>query len=85
MVPYAALRFTPPMPAEEKDKPAARRGGPPGLMGMMMPRFNRNRGGRQTPLQVGAPGRVNRERRHLTFLDLPDIRLINIDNQFHRR
>ncbi|NKB44002.1 MAG: efflux RND transporter periplasmic adaptor subunit [Alphaproteobacteria bacterium] len=57
MVPYAALRFTPPMPADD-DEPAARRGGPPGLMGMMMPRFNRNRGGRQTPLQVGAPGRV---------------------------
>ncbi|MBT5239283.1 MAG: efflux RND transporter periplasmic adaptor subunit [Rhodospirillaceae bacterium] len=58
MVPYAALRFTPPMPAKDDDKPAARRGGAPGLMGMMMPRFNRNRGGRQTPLQVGAPGRV---------------------------
>ncbi len=57
MVPYAALRFTPPMPAKDEDEPSARRG-PPGLMGMMMPRFNRNRGARQTPLQSGAPGRV---------------------------
>jgi HlyD family secretion protein len=57
MVPYAALRFTPPMPAKDEDEPSARRG-PPGLMGMMMPRFNGNRGARQTPLQAGAPGRV---------------------------
>ena len=58
LVPYAALRFTPPMPeGEEADAPSGR-AGPPGLMGMMMPRFSRNRDGRQTPLQAGAPGQV---------------------------
>ena len=58
MVPYAALRFQPPAPPGGEDEPEARRRGPPGLMGMMMPRFNRNRGDRQTPLQSGAQGRV---------------------------
>ena len=58
MVPYAALRFQLPAPPDGDDVPAARRRGPPGLMGMMMPRFNRNRGGRQTPLQPGAQGQV---------------------------
>lgn len=58
MVPYAALRFVPPRPPTDEEESAANRRGAPGLMGMMMPRFNRNRGGRQTPLQVGAPGRV---------------------------
>ncbi len=58
LVPYAALRFTPPLPdAGDADETAQRRG-PPGLMGMMMPRFNRNRGARQAALQPGAPGRV---------------------------
>ena len=58
LVPYAALRFQPPTPPDSEDEPAARRRGPPGLMGMMMPRFNRNRGNRQAPLQPGARGRV---------------------------
>lgn len=58
MVPYAALRFTPPTPEDQSEAPAAGRRGPPGLMGMMMPRFNRNRGGAQASLQPGAPGRV---------------------------
>lgn len=57
MVPYAALRFTPPMPEQADETTSARRG-PPGLMGMMMPRFSRNNRGRQALLQVGAPGRV---------------------------
>ncbi|MEQ8509851.1 MAG: efflux RND transporter periplasmic adaptor subunit [Rhodospirillaceae bacterium] len=58
LVPYAALRFTPPLPERESEEAAPNRAGPPGLMGMMMPRFSRNRDGRQTPLQSGAPGRV---------------------------
>ena len=58
MVPYAALRFQPPAPPGGEDEPEAQRRGPPGLMGMMMPRFNRNRGDRQAPLQSGARGRV---------------------------
>jgi HlyD family secretion protein len=58
LVPYAALRFTPPMPEDEGDQPAASRGGAPGLIGMMMPRFSRNRSDRQSPLQTGAAGRV---------------------------
>jgi HlyD family secretion protein len=59
MVPYAALRFTPPLPPDgaEPEEASSRRGAP-GLMGMMMPRFNRNRSERLTPLQPGAPGRV---------------------------
>lgn len=58
MVPYAALRFTPPVSSEDGDEPEARRRGAPGLMGMMMPRFSRNRGDRQAVLQPGAPGQV---------------------------
>lgn len=58
MVPYAALRFTPPAPQDDTAEPRAGRRGPPGLMGMMMPRFNRNRGGAQVSLQPGAPGQV---------------------------
>ena len=58
LVPYAALRFRPPTPPGEDEEPATRRRGPPGLMGMMMPRFNRNRGDRQAPIQSGARGRV---------------------------
>lgn len=58
MVPYAALRFTPPRPPAGDEQPEANRRGAPGLMGMMMPRFNRNRGDRQSALQTGAPGRV---------------------------
>ncbi len=58
LVPYAALRFTPPMPEGDEVSPASGRAGPPGIMGMMMPRFSRNRDGRQTPLQAGAPGQV---------------------------
>jgi len=58
LVPYAALRFTPPMPEGGEAEETARRRGPPGLMGMIMPRFNRNRGARQAPLQPGAPGQV---------------------------
>ena len=58
MVPYAALRFQPPMPQGEEEKTTARRRGPPGLMGMMMPRFNRNRGNRQVTLQPGERARV---------------------------
>ncbi|MEQ8735057.1 MAG: efflux RND transporter periplasmic adaptor subunit [Rhodospirillaceae bacterium] len=58
LVPYAALRFTPPMPEGDEASPAGGRAAPPGLMGMMMPRFSRNRGGRQAPLQAGAPGQV---------------------------
>jgi HlyD family secretion protein len=58
LVPYAALRFTPPIPAAESAEESTQRRGPPGLMGMMMPRFNRDRTARQAPLQPGAPGRV---------------------------
>lgn len=58
MVPYAALRFTPPVQEEDSETPNANRRGPPGLMGMMMPRFSRNRSGSQGVLQPGAPGRV---------------------------
>lgn len=59
MVPYAALRFTPPLPpAESTQEQTGNRRGPPGLMGMMMPRFNRDRSERLAPLQAGAPGRV---------------------------
>lgn len=58
MVPYAALRFTPPVQEGESETPTANRRGPPGLMGMMMPRFNRNRAGTPGSLQPGAPGRV---------------------------
>ena len=58
LVPYAALRFQPPMPPREEEESSTRRRGPPGLMGMMMPRFNRNIGDRQLPLQPGAQGRV---------------------------
>lgn len=58
MVPYAALRFQPPMPPDRDSESTAERRGPPGLMGMMMPRFNRNRGAREVALQPGAPGRV---------------------------
>lgn len=58
MVPYAALRFTPPVPEDESQTPAAARGRAPGLMGMMMPRFSRSRTGPSGALQPGAPGRV---------------------------
>ena len=58
MVPYAALRFQPPAAPDGEDESAARRRGPPGLMGMMMPRFNRNQGNRQATLQPGAKARV---------------------------
>lgn len=58
MVPYAALRFQPPVPAGGEEANTSQRRGPPGLMGMMMPRFNRNRGSRQAVLQPGERGRV---------------------------
>lgn len=58
MVPYAALRFQPPAPPDAEEQSTSQRRGPPGLMGMMMPRFNRNRGDRQVALQPGEKGRV---------------------------
>jgi len=59
LVPYAALRFQlPRQGASEDEESSTRRRGPPGLMGMMMPRFNRNRGSQQNPLQTGERRRV---------------------------
>lgn len=58
MVPYAALRFQPPMPQGGREESSTRRRGPPGLMGVMMPRFNRNSVRRQTQFQTGSKGRI---------------------------
>ena len=58
MVPYSALRFQPPIQTTAAQESVGRRRGAPGLMGMMMPRFNRNRANRQVLLQPGESGRV---------------------------
>jgi len=55
MVPYSALRFIPPpeFTGQVKSSGAESRRRIPGIMGMMMPRFSRNRAIRQAPIQSG--------------------------------